>query len=285
MTVNQEDDGNKYYINGELAPSLNLSSEELYIFDQNDVTASKHPISFSTTKNGIHSDGKSIDNISFYINGYKTTESKYSDNFNDETTFDNGFVVLEPSNTDTELYYYCLFHSGMSNNANILVDGFTPVTTPSIEATLDISNNGASDYTIKSSNNVTYNDPTITLVRGKTYEFDVSSPGHPFWIKTTQSTGSSNALESGITNNGTTNGKITFTVPLDGSDTLYYNCQFHASMTGTINLVENDGVEILTSTNSGSSGGGYGYSFDLQLTYSTDTNNDIGNIIYDSLLI
>ena len=285
VTVNQEDDGNKYYINGELAPSLNLSSEELYIFDQNDVTASKHPISFSTTKNGIHSDGKSIDNISFYINGYKTTESKYSDNFNDETTFDNGFVVLEPSNTDTELYYYCLFHSGMSNNANILVDGFTPVTTPSIEATLDISNNGASDYTIKSSNNVTYNDPTITLVRGKTYEFDVSSPGHPFWIKTTQSTGSSNALESGITNNGTTNGKITFTVPLDGSDTLYYNCQFHASMTGTINLVENDGVEILTSTNSGSSGGGYGYSFDLQPAYSTDTNNDIGNIIYDSLLI
>ena len=94
-----------------------------------------------------------------------------------------------------------------------------------------------------------------------------------------------NVLESGITNNGTTNGKITFTVPLDGSDTLYYNCQFHASMTGTINLVENDGVEILTSTNSGSSGGGYGYSFDLQLTYSTDTNNDIGNIIYDSLLI
>ena len=83
----------------------------------------------------------------------------------------------------------------------------------------------------------------------------------------------------------TTNGKITFTVPLDGSDTLYYNCQFHASMTGTINLVENDGVEILTSTNSGSSGGGYGYSFDLQPAYSTDTNNDIGNIIYDSLLI
>ena len=62
----------------------------------------------------------------------------------------------------------------MSNNANILVDGFTPVTTPSIEATLDVSNNGASDYTIKSSDNVSFNDPTITLIRGKTYEFEVS---------------------------------------------------------------------------------------------------------------
>lgn len=285
VTVNNEDDGNKYYINGELAPSLNLSSGKKYIFDQNDVSSSKHPISFSMTKNGIHADGKAIDNVSFYINGYKTTESKYSENFNDETTFDNGFVVLEPSTTDTELYYYCLFHSGMSKDANILIDGFTPITTPSIEATLDVSNNGASDYVIKSSTNVTYNDPTITLVRGKTYEFEVNSPGHPFWIKTAQSTGSSNVLESGITNNGTSNGKITFIVPLDGPDKLYYNCQFHASMTGTINLVENDGVEILTTINSGSAGGGYGYSLDLDLTYSIDTTNDTNNIIYDSLII
>tara|TARA_B100000579_G_scaffold82871_1_gene64611 strand:- start:184 stop:1467 length:1284 start_codon:yes stop_codon:yes gene_type:complete len=285
VTVNNEDDGNKYYINGELTPSLNLSSGKKYIFDQNDVTSSKHPISFSITKNGIHADGKSSDNVSFYINGYKTTESKYSENFNDETTFDNGFVVLEPSNTDTELYYFCLFHSGMSKDANILIDGFTPVTTPSIEATLDVSNNGASDYVIKSSNNITYNDPTITLVRGKTYEFEVNSPGHPFWIKTAQSTGSSNVLNSGITNNGTSNGKITFTAPLDGPDTLYYNCQFHASMTGTINLVENDGVEILTTINSGSAGGGYGYSLDLDLAYSTDISNNTNNIIYDSLII
>ena len=35
----------------------------------------------------------------------------------------------------------------------LLMD-FNPVTTPSIEATLDISNNGASDFIIKSSDNV-----------------------------------------------------------------------------------------------------------------------------------
>ena len=286
VTVKKEDDGNKYYINGELAPSLNLASGQKYIFDQNDATASKHPISFSTTKNGTHADGQSIDNVSFYINGYKTTESKYLDNFNDETTFDNGFVILEPSASDTELYYYCLFHSGMSNDANILIDGFTPVTTPSIEATLDVSNNGASDYTIKSSDNVSFNDPTITLIRGKTYEFEVSSPGHPFWIKTAQTTGSSDIFTDGITNNGTTNGKITFTVPLDGPDTLYYNCQFHSSMTGAINLIESEGVNILTSTTTSSSGGGgYGYSLDLDLAYSTDVSDNFSVIISDSLVI
>ncbi len=92
VTVNKEDDENKYYINGELAPSLNLASGQKYIFDQNDSTASKHPISFSTTKNGTHNDGVSIDNVSFYINGYKVTESVYSNNFNDEKTFDNGLL-------------------------------------------------------------------------------------------------------------------------------------------------------------------------------------------------
>ena len=290
VTVKNEDDGNKYYINGELAPSLSLSSGERYIFDQNDVTATKHPISFSITKNGIHADGKSIDNVSFYINGYKTTESKYSDNFNDEITFDNGFVVLEPSITDSELYYYCLIHSGMSNNANILVDGFIPVTTPSIEAILDVSNNGASDFSIKSTDSVAYLDPTITLIRGKTYEFDINSPGHPFWIKLSQTTGSSDAYTSGITNNGSSDNKITFTVPTDAPDTLYYNCQFHGSMTGVINIVDNGGINLLTGTTTdsssgGSSGGGYGYFLDLDLTYSTDTINDTNNIIYDSLII
>ena len=294
VTVKKEDDGNKYYINGELAPSLNLASGQKYIFDQNDATSSKHPLSFSTTKNGTHADGTSIDNVSFYVNGYKTTESKYSDNFNDETTFDNGFVILEPSTTDTELYYYCLFHSGMSKDANILVDGFTPVTTPSIQATLNVTNVGASDFAIETTNGVSFNDPTITLIRGKTYEFEINSPGHPFWIKTTQSTGSSDVVTDGITNNGASDGKITYTVPMDGPNTLYYNCQFHGSMTGSINLVENEGVDLLTAatstSNSGSSGGGgggggYGYSLDLDLAYSTDVSDNFTTIISDSLVI
>ena len=294
VTVKKEDDGNKYYINGELAPSLNLASGQKYIFDQNDATSSKHPLSFSTTKNGTHADGTSIDNVSFYVNGYKTTESKYSDNFNDETTFDNGFVILEPSTTDTELYYYCLFHSGMSKDANILVDGFTPVTTPSIQATLNVTNVGASDFAIETTNGVSFNDPTITLIRGKTYEFEINSPGHPFWIKTTQSTGSSDVVTDGITNNGASDGKITYTVPMDGPNTLYYNCQFHGSMTGSINLVENEGVDLLTAatstSNSGSSGGGgggggYGYSLDLDLAYSTDVSDSFTTVISDSLVI
>ncbi len=284
VKVNEEDDGNKFYLNGEIAPSLNLSSGQRYIFDQNDATTNKHPISFSETKNGKHSDGDSIDNISFYVNGYKTTEGDYSDNFSSENSFDNAFVILEPSSTDTELFYYCLFHSGMSKDANILIDGFTPLTSPSIEAILEISNNGASDFTIKSSDNVVYNDPTLTLVRGKTYEFDINSPGHPFWIKLSQTTGSSDIYSSGVTNNGITDGKITFTVPADAPDTLFYNCQYHEAMTGIIYVVDTEGSNLITG-GTGSGGGGYGYSFDLETVNASDISNDNNNIIFDSLII
>ena len=74
-------------------------------------------------------------------------------------------------------------------------------------------------------------------MRGFTYEFDVNASGHPFWIQTVPAPYSSgNVYNSGVTNNGAQVGKITFAVPYDAPSTLYYVCQFHSSMTGTINI-------------------------------------------------
>ena len=70
-----------------------------------------------------------------------------------------------------------------------------------IPTTITVQNNGASDYTI-TSQSLSGNDPTLTLERGKTYEFDISSPGHPFWIKTEQINGTSDLYNEGIINNG-----------------------------------------------------------------------------------
>ena len=57
-------------------------------------------------------------------------------------------------------------------------------------------------------------------------------------------------------------------------------------MTGAINLIESEGVSILTSTTTSSSGGGgYGYSLDLDLAYSTDVSDNFSVIISDSLVI
>ena len=273
VKVQKEDNGNKYYINNELSPDLSFSSNKKYVFDLNDETASNHPLSISETKNGTHNDGVSVSNgIKYYIKGDNVTEQEYSSSFSADTTLENAFVVFEPSSSDTLLYYYCLFHGGMANDAKISIDGFVEQVPEVVATTIEVQNVGASDYKF-TAEGLQGNDPTLTLVRGKTYEFDVTAGGHPFWIKTIQGAGSSNQYNEGITNNGVSNGKLTFTVSDDAPSTLYYNCQFHGSMTGVINIVDNNDGNIISSTssnNTGSTPSYGGYSLDLYLPYNFD---------------
>ena len=97
--------------------------------------------------------------------------------------------------------------------------------------TFTVVNNGFTSYMIDGSSN-----PTLNLTRGQTYVFQVNSPGHPFWIKSVQSTGTGNAFSNGVTNNGTDSGTVTFAVPMSAPATLFYNCQFHSPMTGQLKL-------------------------------------------------
>mgnify|MGYP001494585114 CR=1 FL=1 len=94
-----------------------------------------------------------------------------------------------------------------------------------------VTNNGSSDYVIDGAN-----DPTLYLMRGFTYKFNVNASGHPFYIKTALVTGVGNQYTTGVTNNGTESGTITFAVPYNAPSTLYYICQYHGGMNGTINI-------------------------------------------------
>jgi hypothetical protein len=80
-------------------------------------------------------------------------------------------------------------------------------------------------------------NPSLTLTRGKTYQFQVDSTGHPFFIKTAQVTGSGSTFDTGVTNNGTQLGTLSFTVPASAPSTLFYQCGVHTQMTGTIAIV------------------------------------------------
>ena len=107
------------------------------------------------------------------------------------------------------------------------------------EAVFSVVNNGASDYTFSGDGFPTSeNDPTIYLTRGLTYKFNVSASGHPFWIKTAANTGTGDQYNDGVTNNGTQSGTILFTVPFDAPTTLYYICQYHSGMVGTIKIID-----------------------------------------------
>jgi hypothetical protein len=96
-----------------------------------------------------------------------------------------------------------------------------------------VTNNGASAYTIDGSDN-----PTLTLVRGNTYFFTVNASGHPFWIQTTGAGYSAgDVYNTGVTNNGVAVGGLQFTIDAAAPSTLYYQCQYHSAMVGTINII------------------------------------------------
>ncbi len=94
-----------------------------------------------------------------------------------------------------------------------------------------VTNSGTSAYLIDGVAN-----PSLVFMRDSTYIFHVNAPGHPFWIKTVQSTGTGNAYNNGVTGNGVQQGDLVFTVPSDAPDQLYYNCEFHVNMTGGITV-------------------------------------------------
>lgn len=102
----------------------------------------------------------------------------------------------------------------------------------------DVTNQGASAYIFNGNGLTDMANPDLTLKRGETYTFTVSAPGHPFLIKSVQSTNTTDAYDDGVTNNGIADGTIMFTVPMDAPDTLFYNCEFHSPMTGELNIID-----------------------------------------------
>ena len=98
--------------------------------------------------------------------------------------------------------------------------------------TVVVTNSGSGNYVVGGASNA-----TIAVVRGATYTIQVNAVGHPFWIQTSSGAyNAANVSTSGITNNGTELGYITFQVPSDAPNTLYYACQHHSAMAGSITV-------------------------------------------------
>ena len=111
---------------------------------------------------------------------------------------------------------------------------------------------GSGAYTF--AGGATGNNPTLTLQRGKTYKFNLNATGHPFRIQSTTGT-SGTLVTNGVENNTAAVGTIYYTVPDNAPDTLYYQCQIHSAMNGTINVIDKivPGHAIQTVTNTSTS--------------------------------
>lgn len=102
------------------------------------------------------------------------------------------------------------------------------------------------------SNHGDIHNPTLKLQRLKTYKITLNnSTNHPFRIQS-DSTFNGTLYSTGLSHSdGTTDvaaqekidGVLTFTVPKDAPDTLYYICKNHVAMFGKIEIFSNEVVE------------------------------------------
>ncbi len=102
-----------------------------------------------------------------------------------------------------------------------------------------VGNSGASHYTFTGSDRdntfSNSNDPTINCNAGDMLVFNVSASGHPFYVKTSATTGTGNQVSTGtITGQGTVSGAVTWDTTGVTPGTYYYICQFHGGMVGSI---------------------------------------------------
>ena len=149
----------------------------------------------------------------------------------------NGYTGLKESASFNVKINSCTTTSTTSSSTNTsgtstaTADSGTSTGTADVTATtlnINVTAVNSQDYTF--SGDVAGNDPTINIKVGDTIVFNVNAPGHPFYLKTQAGVGTGD-LVGGVTNNGTTNGSITFT-PDEG--VYYYQCSLHGGMFGSI---------------------------------------------------
>ena len=129
---------------------------------------------------------------------------------------------------------------------------------------LPIPANHKRNYTVTNNNSSSYQfegvgaNPTITLFRGETYKFYISASNlfggidYPFWIRTQRVDGIDSTYDynKGVINNGDSVGNITFTVPYDAPNTLYYVARTDKTLSGVFNIVNSSTtpIELISNT-------------------------------------
>src|SRR6056300_1582038 len=118
-------------------------------------------------------------------------------------------------------------------------------------AEIDVTNSGSSAYLFDS--HYTGNNPTIYVRAGGTYAFNLSVSGHPFHLQTVSGAyASGNPYKTGLTHiadDGTVStgasallketGTLYYEIPSGTNTTIYYACQYHSGMAGSI-VVQDD---------------------------------------------
>ena len=95
-----------------------------------------------------------------------------------------------------------------------------------------------SDYQYLFTPNGLTPNPVLTLYRGQTYVFEITSPGNPFSIKVNRNIGKFDRYTDGVTGGGVVDGKITFEIPSNAPSILYYQSETDRNLGGVIKILD-----------------------------------------------
>jgi hypothetical protein len=115
--------------------------------------------------------------------------------------------------------------------------------------TVKIDNVASTKEYLFTPNGLTRN-PSLVLYRGQTYHFDIASTGEPFSIKTARTFGKADRYidsANSIDKFGVTDGSMTFTIPANAPDLLYYVSENDPNLGGIIKILdinENSSIDI-----------------------------------------
>jgi len=213
VTVANSGSGNKYYIDGVEAAALTLTRGLTYVFDVSDNTNSGHPFRFKDASGNTLTAGITISGTAGQSGATVT------------------YVV--PATGTQPARYYCTVHgNGMGNTI------LTVASTTSFVVTV-VNDSGVNKFAFNGAT-----APTLQLVRGTTYTFDLSDSsvsGHPLAFKS-----GNNSYTDGVTSSGTpgqSGASVTFAVPTSAPGIgLRYYCTVHGNGMG--NTITTSGVPI-----------------------------------------
>jgi len=104
------DGGNKYAFEGATTPDFTIDEGKTYRFDQSDSSNDTHPLRFSIVENGTWGGGSAY-STGVITHGTAGTKGAYTE-------------INVTKVTPNHLYYYCVNHSGMGNDALLLKNDF-----------------------------------------------------------------------------------------------------------------------------------------------------------------
>jgi hypothetical protein len=107
--------------------------------------------------------------------------------------------------------------------------------------TFEITGGDGSNYTIDGMGLNSASDPTLYLHKGHTYIFNKTFSGHPFRISDTDGGSVYQDADSNNIEIGSSAGAVTFEVPQDAPDKLYYYCTAHPSTMKGLIYTTSDG--------------------------------------------